>query len=44
MRLIPKKDGKGRVPAVEVMVVTDLNRQCILDPDKSKKIWCLALL
>ncbi|MEK7306078.1 MAG: type IV pilus twitching motility protein PilT [Nitrospirota bacterium] len=38
MRLVPRADGKGRVPAVEVMVATQTIRECIIDPDKSRKI------
>ncbi len=38
MRLVRKKDGKGRVPAVEVLVATDTIRQCILEPEKTLKI------
>lgn len=38
MRLVRKKDGKGRVPAVEVLLVTDIIRQCILEPEKTIKI------
>ena len=38
MRLIPRADGKGRVPAVEVMVATATIRECIADSDKTKKI------
>ena len=38
LRLIPKADGKGRVPAVEVLVATGTVRDCILDPDKTKLI------
>ena len=38
MRLIPKKDGKGRVPAVEVLIVTDIIRQCIIDAEKTSRI------
>jgi twitching motility protein PilT len=38
MRLIPKKDRKGRVPAVEVMIVTDIIRQCIVEPERTLKI------
>ena len=34
-RLIPVKDGEGRVPAVEVMVVTSAIREYIIDPDKA---------
>ncbi len=38
MRLVPKADGEGRVPAVEVLVSTETIRDCILDPDKTKFI------
>ena len=38
MRLVPRMDGKGRVPGVEVMVVTQTVRECIIDPDKTRKI------
>jgi len=38
MRLIPRADGKGRVPAVEVMVATATIRECIADPEKTRKI------
>lgn len=38
MRLIPRADGRGRVPAVEVMVVTATMRECIIDSDKTRKI------
>lgn len=38
MRLIPRADGKGRVPAVEVMVATATIRECIADSDKTRKI------
>ena len=37
-RLIPKADGKGRVPAVEVMIVTPLIRDCIIDKEKTHLI------
>lgn len=37
-RLMPTKDGKGRVPAVEVMVSTGRIRECIEDKDKTKDI------
>ena len=33
-RLIPKADGTGRAPAVEVMVSTAFIRDCIVDPSK----------
>ncbi|CBE68387.1 MAG: type IV pilus twitching motility protein PilT [Candidatus Methylomirabilis oxygeniifera] len=38
MRLIPRIDGVGRVPAVEVMVATATIRECIADTDKTRKI------
>jgi twitching motility protein PilT len=38
MRLIPKADGNGRVPAVEVLIATVTIKDCILDPDKTKLI------
>ncbi|MEJ2313778.1 MAG: PilT/PilU family type 4a pilus ATPase [Nitrospirota bacterium] len=38
LRLMPTADGKGRVPAVEVLVSTGLIRECILEPDKTKLI------
>lgn len=38
MRLMPRADGKGRVPAVEVLIATAMIRDCILDPDKTKLI------
>ena len=38
MRLMPKTDGKGRVPAVEVLIATTTIKDCILDPDKTKTI------
>jgi twitching motility protein PilT len=38
MRLVPRADGKGRVPAVEVLVATATIRDCVLDPDKTKTI------
>jgi len=37
-RLMPTKDGNGRVPAVEVMVSTSRIRECIEDKDKTKDI------
>lgn len=37
-RLIPTKDGKGRVPAVEIMVSTSRIRECIEDKEKTKDI------
>ena len=37
-RLIPKADGKGRVPAVEVMIATPFIRECIIDGERTKLI------
>lgn len=37
-RLIPKADGKGRVPAVEVMINTEVIKECIVEPPKMKLI------
>lgn len=38
MRLIPRKDGKGLVPAVEVMIATPYIQDCIQDRDKTALI------
>ncbi len=38
MRLVPRADGKGRVPAVEIMIATATVKDCILDADKTKTI------
>src|SRR5512146_2103966 len=38
MRLIPRADGHGRVPAVEVMITTPFIRDCIINKDKTKLI------
>jgi len=38
MRLVARKDGKGRVPAVEIMVNTPTIRECIIDKDKTSMI------
>ena len=38
MRLMPRADGKGRVPAVEVLMATETVKDCILDPDKTRTI------
>lgn len=38
MRLVPRADEKGRVPAVEVLVATTTIRGCIEDSDKTKEI------
>jgi twitching motility protein PilT len=37
-RLVPKSDGKGRVPAVEVMLGTSIIKECINDEIKTKSI------
>ncbi len=37
-RLVPRADGMGRVPAVEVMIGTSRIRECIDDKDKTKQI------
>ncbi len=37
-RLVPRMDGKGRVPAVEVMIGTARIRDCIDDKEKTKQI------
>ena len=37
-RLVPRADGKGRVPAVEVMIGTARIRECIDDKEKTKLI------
>lgn len=37
-RLVPLKEGKGRAPAVEVMVVTSAIREYIIDPEKAPLI------
>jgi twitching motility protein PilT len=38
MRLMPKADGRGRVPAVEVLIATATIKDCVVDPDKTKMI------
>jgi twitching motility protein PilT len=38
MRLIPRADGQGRVPAVEVLRATPYIRECIENKDKTKMI------
>jgi len=38
MRLVPKQDGSGRVPAVEVMINTGYIQACILDGEKTNLI------
>lgn len=38
MRLIPRKNGEGRVPAVEVMINTPFISECIQDREKTRLI------
>jgi twitching motility protein PilT len=40
-RLLPRADGKGRVPACEVMVVTGTIKDAIIDGDKQHEIYDL---
>ena len=35
-RLVPRADGQGRVPAVEVLIATETVKACIEDKDKTK--------
>ena len=37
-RLVPRVDGMGRVPAVEVLVSTSRVRECIVEKDKTNEI------
>ncbi len=37
-RLLPRADGLGRVPAVEVMIATPFIRDCIVDKDRTGHI------
>ncbi len=37
-RLVPRADGKGRVPALEVLVSTALTRELIADKDRTKEL------
>src|SRR4029079_7863392 len=37
-RLMPKIDGKGRAPAVEVLITTAFVRDCIVDKEKTHLI------
>ena len=37
-RLVPRADGQGRAPAVEVMIATAYVRDCIINPDKTRLI------
>ncbi|MGA2261958.1 MAG: type IV pilus twitching motility protein PilT [Acidobacteriota bacterium] len=38
MRLMKRSDARGRVPGIEVMIVTEYIRNCILDPEKTRLI------
>jgi twitching motility protein PilT len=37
-RLVPRADGRGRVPAVEVLIGTPFIRDCIVDKEKTSQI------
>jgi twitching motility protein PilT len=37
-RLVPRADGRGRVPALEVLVSTARIRECVMDKDRTKEI------
>jgi len=37
-RLLPRADGKGRVPAVEIMIVTEAIRERIMNPELTDEI------
>jgi twitching motility protein PilT len=37
-RLVPRADGKGRVPALEILVTTARVRECISDKDRTKEL------
>jgi twitching motility protein PilT len=38
MRLVPRSDAKGRVPAGEVLVATNRVRECIVDKDRTHEL------
>jgi twitching motility protein PilT len=38
-RLLPRKDGRGRIAAVEIMVVTATIREAIRDPNRTDAIF-----
>jgi twitching motility protein PilT len=38
MRLIRRSDVAGRIPAIEIMRVTEFIRNCILDPEKTRML------
>jgi twitching motility protein PilT len=37
-RLVPRADGKGRVPALEILISTALTRELIADKDRTKEL------
>ena len=37
-RLVPRADGKGRVPALEVLISTGFTRELIADKDRTKEL------
>lgn len=37
-RLVPRADGNGRVPAVEVLINTPFIEECVITPEKTKLI------
>jgi twitching motility protein PilT len=37
-RLVPRADGQGRVPAVEVLIATETVRSCIEEKEKTKNL------
>jgi len=37
-RLVPRSDGKGRIPAVEIMVSTARIRECIADKERGNEL------
>ena len=41
-RLIPRRDGRGRVPAAEILVSSPTIQECILDADKTVNIYALV--
>ena len=38
-RLLPRIEGQGRVPAVEIMIGTEGIRECLIDPDKLDELF-----
>jgi twitching motility protein PilT len=38
MRLMQRSDGRGRVPAVEIMISTGLIQDCIINKEKTRMI------